>query len=49
MHQLANLTQAIAGPGRVTPLAADFHDGYRNAQACDALLAAARTGKRVRV
>jgi predicted dehydrogenase len=49
VHQLANLAQAIAGNGRVTPLAADFQDGYRNAQACDALLVAARTGRRVRL
>jgi predicted dehydrogenase len=49
VHQLANLADAIAGHGLVTPLAADFRDGYRNAQACDALLAAARTGQRVRL
>jgi predicted dehydrogenase len=49
VHQLHHLVQAIVGPGAVIPLAADFQDGYRNAVVCDALLAAARTGKRVRV
>ena len=49
VHQLHHLVQAILGNGTVTPLAADFRDGYANARTCEALLAAARTGKRVRV
>jgi predicted dehydrogenase len=49
VHQLYHLVRAIVGPGAVTPLAADFQDGYRNAVVCDALLEAARTGQRVRV
>jgi predicted dehydrogenase len=49
VHQLAHLVQAIAGEGKVAPLAADFQDGYRNAVLCDALVRAARTGRRTRV
>lgn len=49
VHQLQHLVTAIAGGGTVGPLAADFHDGYVNAVLCDALVKAARTGKRLRV
>lgn len=49
VHQLQHLSMAIAGQESVTPLAADFHDGYVNAMLCDALVKAARTGKRLRV
>ncbi|MBI4536940.1 MAG: Gfo/Idh/MocA family oxidoreductase [candidate division NC10 bacterium] len=49
VHQLHHLARAIAGEVPVPPLAADFQDGYRNAVLCDALLEAARTGRRVRV
>jgi predicted dehydrogenase len=49
VHQLAHLVQAIVGDGKVTPLAADFRDGYANARVCDALLAAARSGRRTNV
>jgi predicted dehydrogenase len=49
VHQLHHLVQAILGKAKVAPLAADFRDGYANARVCDALLLAARTGKRVRV
>jgi predicted dehydrogenase len=49
VHQLHHLVQAILGEGTVRPLAADFRDGLANARACDALLEAARTGRRVRV
>lgn len=47
VHQLYHLVQAIVSESPVPPLAADFHDGYLNAVLCDALLAAARTGRRV--
>lgn len=49
VHQLQHLVQAIVGEGQVSPLAADFRDGYVNARLCDALLRAARTGRRIRV
>jgi len=47
VHQLHHLARAMAGEQSVPPLAADFRDGYANACACDALLQAARTGRRV--
>jgi predicted dehydrogenase len=49
VHQLHHLVQAILGKAKVAPLAADFRDGYANARVCDALLLAARTGRRVNV
>jgi predicted dehydrogenase len=49
VHQLHHLLQAIAGEGKVEPLAASFQDGYANAVLCDALLQAARTGRQVAV
>jgi predicted dehydrogenase len=49
VHQLHHLARALAGEAPLSPLAADFRDGWRNAVVCDALLAAARTGRRVRV
>jgi predicted dehydrogenase len=49
VHQLDHLVKAIAGEGKVAPLAADFQDGYRNAVLCDALVQAARSGRRTRV
>jgi predicted dehydrogenase len=49
VHQLHHLTKAIAGQVAVAPIAADFHDGYANAVLCDALLQAAKTGRRVRL
>jgi predicted dehydrogenase len=49
VHQLHHLVQAIFGNGTVAPLAANFRDGYANARVCDAMLAAARTGHRIRV
>ncbi|OGB90671.1 MAG: dehydrogenase [candidate division NC10 bacterium RIFCSPLOWO2_12_FULL_66_18] len=49
VHQLHHLVKTIIGQEAVAPLAADFHDGYINAVLCEALLQAARTGKRVRL
>jgi len=49
VHQLHHLVQAILGNITVPPLAADFRDGYVNAVLCDALVEAARTGKRISV
>jgi hypothetical protein len=39
---LHHLVRAILGQEKVTPIAADFHDGYVNAILCDALLEAAK-------
>jgi hypothetical protein len=43
------VVRAIVGQETVGPLAADFHDGYVNAVLCDALLEAARAGRRIRL
>ena len=43
VHQLHQLVTAVVGQEPLTPLAADFHDGYVNAVLCDALLQAARS------
>jgi predicted dehydrogenase len=48
VHQLHHLVKAIAGQEAVTPIGADFHDGYVNAVLCGALLQAAKTGRVVR-
>lgn len=48
VHQLHHLVKAIAGQEAVSPIGADFHDGYVNAVLCDALLQAAKTGRAVR-
>jgi predicted dehydrogenase len=48
VHQLAHLVGAIMGEEKVAPLAADFEDGFINARLCDAMIQAARTGRRVR-
>jgi predicted dehydrogenase len=49
VHQLHHLVKAIVGQEPVTPIAADFYDGYVNAIQCDALLQAAKTGRVVRL
>jgi predicted dehydrogenase len=48
VHQLLHLAQTIVGEETASPLAADFYDGYVNAVLCDALLQAAKTGRRIR-
>jgi predicted dehydrogenase len=45
-HELRHLTAAVAGATTVRPLGADFEDGYRCAEVCDAILRAAETGAR---
>jgi predicted dehydrogenase len=49
VHELRHLLEAVAGGGAVTPVAATFEDGYRCAVVCDAILEAARSGRRVAV
>ena len=48
-HELAHMLGAIAGEHGVAPHGATFEDGYRCAQVCDAILAAARSGRRTEV
>jgi predicted dehydrogenase len=48
-HELRHLIAAVAGDGSVRPYGADFEDGYRCAEVCDAIVRAAETGVRERV
>jgi predicted dehydrogenase len=45
-HEFAHLLGAIAGDHEVAPLGADFEDGYRCAEICDAILRSSREGRR---
>jgi predicted dehydrogenase len=49
VHQLRHLIAAVSGAGEVKPHGADFEDGYRCAEVCDAILRSARTGAREQV
>jgi predicted dehydrogenase len=46
VHELGHLLEAVSGSGTVTPRGADFEDGYRCAEVCDAILRAAESGRR---
>jgi predicted dehydrogenase len=48
-HELRHLVAAVAGASAVRPHGADFEDGYRCAEVCDAILRAADTGVRQRI
>jgi predicted dehydrogenase len=45
VHELDHLLEAIRSGTGVAPLGADFRDGYRAAEVCDALLRSAETGR----
>jgi predicted dehydrogenase len=47
VHELGHLLGAIKERRSVGPLGATFEDGYRSAVVCDAILEAARSGRRV--
>jgi predicted dehydrogenase len=49
VHELGHFLGAVAARGSARPLGATFDDGYRCAVACDAILEAASTGRRVEV
>jgi predicted dehydrogenase len=49
VHQIHTLLRAIATDGDVRPDGADFEDGYRAAEACDAILRSSETGRREQV
>jgi predicted dehydrogenase len=46
VHELRHLISAVCNGGSVRPHGADFEDGYRCAEVCDAILRAAESGKR---
>jgi predicted dehydrogenase len=49
VHELGHLLRAIGAGQSVGPIGATFEDGYRCAVVCDAILEAARSGRRVTV
>jgi predicted dehydrogenase len=46
VHEIHHLLQAIATDGVVRPYGADFEDGYRAAEVCDAILRSSESGRR---
>jgi predicted dehydrogenase len=49
VHEIHHLLRAIAGEGEVRPYGADFEDGYRAAEVCDAVVRSTESGHRERV
>ncbi|MDE0200662.1 MAG: Gfo/Idh/MocA family oxidoreductase [Caldilineaceae bacterium] len=47
VHEITHLLDCIVNDGDVSPIGADFVDGYRNAVICDAILESAATGRHV--
>jgi predicted dehydrogenase len=47
VHELGHFLTAIRGGASAAPVGATFEDGYRCAVVCDAILEAARSGRRV--
>jgi predicted dehydrogenase len=45
-HELQHLIAAVTGEAEIRPHGADFEDGYRCAEVCDAILRSADTGRR---
>jgi predicted dehydrogenase len=46
VHELHHFLTAIVGQGAVRPHGADFEDGYRAAEVCDAIVRSDRSGRR---
>ncbi len=46
VHEIHHLLSAIAGNGEVRPYGADFEDGYRAAEVCDAIVRSSESGRR---
>jgi predicted dehydrogenase len=46
VHEIHHLLTAIAGEGEVRPYGADFEDGYRAAEVCDAIRRSSESGRR---
>jgi predicted dehydrogenase len=49
VHEIHHLLQAIATGGDVRPYGADFEDGYRAAEVCDAILRSSEGGAREQI
>jgi predicted dehydrogenase len=46
VHEIHHLLEAIAQDGEVRPYGADFEDGYRAAEVCDAIIRSGEAGQR---
>jgi predicted dehydrogenase len=46
VHELHHFLSAVRDGGRVRPHGADFEDGYRAAEVCDAITRSAASGAR---
>jgi predicted dehydrogenase len=46
VHEIHHLLHAIASGGDVRPYGADFEDGYRTAEVCDAIVRSSESGRR---
>jgi predicted dehydrogenase len=49
VHEIHHLLNTIATDSQVRPHGADFEDGYRAAEVCDAILRSSETGRREQV
>lgn len=49
VHEIHHFLSAIASDTNVRPYGADFEDGYRAAEVCDAILRSSETGRRAEV
>jgi predicted dehydrogenase len=49
VHEIHHFLEAIASDGDVRPYGADFEDGYRTAEICDAVVRASESGRREQV
>ncbi len=49
VHEIHHLLKAIAQDGDVAPYGADFEDGYRAAEVCDAIARSNETGRREQI
>ena len=49
LHEAVHLLEAIAGDGEVAPYGADFEDGYRASEICDAIVRSSDEHRRVEI
>jgi predicted dehydrogenase len=49
VHQLLHLLECVKEDKPISPIAADFEDGYRCAEVCDAIVRSHETGERQQV
>jgi predicted dehydrogenase len=49
VHEIHHLLSAIRASGQVRPYGADFEDGYRAAEVCDAVIRSSESGRRLEV